>query len=468
MRDAEIAHNRHHAARHVTGLVARGAGQHRSEFLAAQPGAELLAGQRAGQGAGNLPQAVVAGHVAMQVVVLLELVHIQDQQAQCLAALARPGHGRDRLALEVAPVADAGQGVDVQVGLHLPQLLFGLAEPRGQGQLTRLEAADVAQEQQAADLPAVQSGDPLHGELEGLARRHERRGREAGSVGGRVLQRGFPAGGQGVAAAQGRPELRRGRIEFDDDTMAVDDHAAFAEGIEHPQAGVVADIVKVRAQRAEPDQRRHQRERRRRQVPAQRPGPAVEVGDIGNQGQGQARRQDGAAPARQGPVGHFGRHQEIQAHPQQQVRPDGHRGIADAMVEHRAGQYAGRHQRDARPDQPVALVGEDHHHGDHGHQHGQPQPGPGHHIARAAQVHHRHQPADRHGDDSDVLDLGPQDAPLQVGGADLEEAAAAPGRRAECQHQERLDGRIVAPRPGGDGHADAGNHGDGKQENQGI
>ncbi|MCY1517627.1 hypothetical protein D9M68_523190 [compost metagenome] len=282
------------------------------------------------------------------------------------------------------------------------------------------------------------------------------------------FQRRLPSRRHRAAAVQLRPQLGRSGVEFDHRALGVHDHAALAQRVEHAQPGIVADIVQVRAQRAEPHQYRHQRKRGRGQVAAQRAGPAVQVSDMGNQRQGQAAGQDDAAAARQGVVGHFGRQQEIPAQRQQRVRPEGHHDVACAMLEHRAGSDPGRHQRNACPDQVVALVGEDQHHRHHRRQHRQPQPRPRHHVAGAAQVHHRHQPADRHRDDADVLDLGPQDAPWQVGRTDLKQASAAPDHRAEGQHQERLDGGVVAPGPGGYGHADAADDGDGEQQDQWI
>ncbi len=101
-----------HLFGHVVGATAVRHGQDAHEFLAAVAGDEVAGpAQAAGEHAADAAQAVVAGHMAVEVVEGLEVVDIEHDQRQFVPGAGMPGDFPGQGLVEVPPVGDAGQAV---------------------------------------------------------------------------------------------------------------------------------------------------------------------------------------------------------------------------------------------------------------------------------------------------------------------------------------------------------------------
>ncbi len=106
-----------------------GAGQQQHEFFAAIPRQQLASAPHAGrQHVGDPAQAFVAGHMAVMVVVALEMVDVHQQQAQAVAGTGGALPFGHQGLVEFAPVGNAGEpigrGLPRQVFVRLREQLF--------------------------------------------------------------------------------------------------------------------------------------------------------------------------------------------------------------------------------------------------------------------------------------------------------------------------------------------------------
>jgi hypothetical protein len=232
-------------------------------------GRKLRAIEHAGQRRRDLPQALVAARMAIEIVELLEQVDIQNQQADFRAAFVGACHRGMRLALEVATIRNAGQGIDIEVRLGARQLLRGLPKLHGQRLLARLIAADIAHEHELADWLAIHPADGLHHQFvlrPGESRDSYRRLRPW------PAKTASPATWQApLALRQFRQHARRCGLN----STMVPSRPRITQPsrmVSNAQPRVVPDIVQMRSQRTEPDQHRHDRERGRCEITAERAG----------------------------------------------------------------------------------------------------------------------------------------------------------------------------------------------------
>ena len=109
-------------------LLERAVGQDDEELLAAEADDRVGAAQLRVPGDRAFAQDRVAGEVAVGVVVGLEVVDVDDRQAERRLGAAGPRHLARQLLVERAPVRQAGEGVAAGQGLDLGQqlLAFGL------------------------------------------------------------------------------------------------------------------------------------------------------------------------------------------------------------------------------------------------------------------------------------------------------------------------------------------------------
>ena len=85
-------------------LVAVGVREQQRELVAAEPRGEILFAERLREDVGDLPQRGVAGVMALAVVDLLEVVEVEQEQAQRLPVLARARELVSELLVQVATV----------------------------------------------------------------------------------------------------------------------------------------------------------------------------------------------------------------------------------------------------------------------------------------------------------------------------------------------------------------------------
>ncbi len=173
MRHLQRPHRLQHAHADGAGTLGVRLVQHHGEFLAADARAEtggLV--QRLRQRGADRTQTFVAAQMAVDVVVLLEEVDVDQHQPERRATLLRGGQQHTGLALEEAPVEQAGQRVAIQIAFDAQQLVDGLVEPHRQigvllhqGMLARAKRADIAHEDDAADDPVVQVSDRFDRQL---------------------------------------------------------------------------------------------------------------------------------------------------------------------------------------------------------------------------------------------------------------------------------------------------------------
>ena len=116
---------------HLVRGVGVGAGQQHDKLLTAVARHQVpWAVQGQAQRLGDIDQAGIALDVAIQVVVLLEEVHVEEQHGQGLLLALRLLPGRFEVGVEAAAVGDVGQAVlegqDLQLLLQAQQFFLGL------------------------------------------------------------------------------------------------------------------------------------------------------------------------------------------------------------------------------------------------------------------------------------------------------------------------------------------------------
>ncbi|MNN59690.1 hypothetical protein D3C81_1748270 [compost metagenome] len=125
MRDGEVLHRAPHFLGQQAHAAGRGARQHHRELFAAEAGGQV-GGARAVvlDHGGHAPQHVVAGDMAVGIVVGLEGVDIDHHQRQLRLLALRAAPFRAKVFVEVAAVGQPGEAVRVgqalqfQVGLE--------------------------------------------------------------------------------------------------------------------------------------------------------------------------------------------------------------------------------------------------------------------------------------------------------------------------------------------------------------
>ncbi len=122
-RGHELLHQRHRIGR---------VGKDHREFLAAVARHQVGVPRGVAQGGGDAAQRGIAGGMAVQVVVLLEVVDIRQRDAQALPVRTAVRVEPRQLGIQVPAVGDAGQRVlqhlQRQAHLFLQQLAVGLAQ----------------------------------------------------------------------------------------------------------------------------------------------------------------------------------------------------------------------------------------------------------------------------------------------------------------------------------------------------
>ena len=132
-----LGHCGAHALGHLVGALRAGVGQDHGKFFAAHPRHDVDDPHAAAQHLGDGAQHLVPGIVAEAVIDLLEMVHVQHQQAQGRSRAFDGGDFQPQAVVKSTPVAQAGervgpgQLVEGQVQLiHLAQLLHQLLVER--------------------------------------------------------------------------------------------------------------------------------------------------------------------------------------------------------------------------------------------------------------------------------------------------------------------------------------------------
>ena len=136
--DGELFHGGEDALGLPEGFLPAGFGQQHRELLAADPADQLPgAAEQTAQGLGQLDQAAVALGMAVEVVVGLEVIQIEQQQGQLLVLAAVAADLGGEGVIKAAPVAHLGEGIGEREGLllaqHIAQPLHQAVEVLGEG-----------------------------------------------------------------------------------------------------------------------------------------------------------------------------------------------------------------------------------------------------------------------------------------------------------------------------------------------
>ncbi|MEY9807654.1 hypothetical protein ABIF30_007261 [Bradyrhizobium elkanii] len=111
-------------------LPQRRVGQHHGEFLAAIAGGDVLALDVLLQRLRHQPQHLIAGEMAVGVVERLEVVDVEHQERQRLAAGERGLHRHVDRAVEIFPVAEAGERIGQALGADRLEAVLQVADLR--------------------------------------------------------------------------------------------------------------------------------------------------------------------------------------------------------------------------------------------------------------------------------------------------------------------------------------------------
>ena len=107
----------------LLGVARAGLGEDDGELVAADAAGDVGLADGAAEALGHGGEDGVAGQVAQAVVRALEVVDVEDDEGQAaLVPVCAGAFAQERL-VEVAPVVDAGEGVDVRLQPRLPELL---------------------------------------------------------------------------------------------------------------------------------------------------------------------------------------------------------------------------------------------------------------------------------------------------------------------------------------------------------